>query len=559
MVEPLLPMGAQREAWTVGFGAFGVAAVVSAAFAWRLRDAAAATLTAAAQAPVSWPARLRWLLLAAVPSSLMLGVTNYLSTDIAAVPLLWVGPLALYLLSFVLAFGAGGARWTKIAARRLPLLAAGLAAFMAAQVIGPLWLVLPLHLLTFAVAGLACHGRLAAERPAASSLTEYYFWLALGGTLGGAFNTFAAPLLFNAVIEYPIALVLAVAIAATTPSPTRVKQFLGPAAVGVMTATLLGLLLWTDAADSLMLPALGIPTLMAFRLKQQPVLFASAIAAMLTAAALVVNPYGRVLETDRTFFGLYRVTENETGTYRYLYHGTTLHGVQATGGPDRGEPLTYYTADGPFGQAFAALPVMRETHNVAVIGLGIGSLAAYARSHQRWTFYEIDPAVERIARTAAYFTHLEECGNRCRVVLGDARLSLTSASGKKHGVLVLDAFSSDAIPVHLITREALGIYLQHLSEDGVLAFHISNRHLNLGPVIAALAADAGLAGVEQWHEVSSDRATGERSGSRWAVLSRDERTLEPLLAHSRWTPLERPTTRVWTDDYSNILGAIDRR
>lgn len=559
LIEPLLSLGRQSRLWTAGFGVFTAAVALCALTAWRLRSMV--TAAPPAERPmrrahvVGWRQRLRWTLLAAIPSSLMLGVTSYLTTDIAAVPLLWVGPLAIYLMSFVLAFSTKSTFWTSAARRRLPLLVAALAAIMAGNVGGPLWLVVPLHLMAFACAAQACHGQLASERPDASALTEYYLWLAVGGTVGGAFNTFVAPSLFDAVIEYPMALVLAAAVGSARSGSPRPARTVAPYAIAVLTA---GLVFAVERSGNqrLLLPAIGVPTVVAFSLARQPVLFATAIGAMLAGAALVSNPYGHVLETDRTFFGVYRVTEDRERSLRSLYHGTTLHGVQAIDGPDRSEPLTYYHRGGPFGQAFVALSAMSEAPEVAAVGLGVGSLAAYAGPHQRWTFYEIDPAVERIARTTNYFTFLEECRHRCRVVLGDARLSLAASAEAQYGVLVVDAFSSDAIPVHLITREAMALYLNGLETDGVLAFHISNRHLDLAPVLSALAADAGLAGAEQSHEVSVDEAASGRNSSRWVVMARDPQILEPLLRDQRWAPLAQPSVSLWTDDFSNLLSAF---
>ena len=198
-----------------------------------------------------------------------------------------------------------------------------------------------------------------------------------------------------------------------------------------------------------------------------------------------------------------------------------------------------------------------RTWPVAAVGLGVGSLAAYAKEDQRWTFFEIDPAVERLARRQEYFRHLERCGTHCQVVLGDARLSLAARSGERYGVIVLDAFSSDAIPIHLMTREALAVYLSRLSPDGILAFHVSNRHLVLGPILANLAADAGLAAAEQVHQVTREEAETGRSGSDWVLMSRDASAIDTLLADERWVKLTpHPSAPLWTDDFSNILSVL---
>lgn len=232
-----------------------------------------------------------------------------------------------------------------------------------------------------------------------------------------------------------------------------------------------------------------------------------------------------------------------------------MHGLQALAPDRRGEPLTYYHRSGPFGQAFERLPRLHNASDVAVVGLGIGSLAAYATEGQRWTFFEIDPAVERIARDQRYFSLLGACGSRCRVVLGDARLSLDRADSR-FDVIVLDAFSSDAIPMHLMTREAFDVYLRHLKPGGILMFHISNRYLALGDVLERLASDRHLIALEQAHLVST-QAGNELAPSDWVITSADRDALAPLAADARWTILSpRPDTPLWTDDFSNILAAL---
>ena len=238
---------------------------------------------------------------------------------------------------------------------------------------------------------------------------------------------------------------------------------------------------------------LGLPALVAFTQARVPVRFAASVATMLVAGSLAANAQGQALYVSRTFFGVYRVTTDQGDRYHSLFHGTTLHGMQAVDPAHQGEPLTYFHREGPIGQAFAGLPAVAARREIAVVGLGVGTLASYRTPGQQWTFYEIDPEVERIARTDAYFTYLRSCGDGCRVVLGDARLSLARAPLHGYGLIVLDAFSSDAIPIHLMTTEALGLYLSRLAPGGALAFHISNRHLTLAPVLARLALSHGLA------------------------------------------------------------------
>jgi spermidine synthase len=253
-----------------------------------------------------------------------------------------------------------------------------------------------------------------------------------------------------------------------------------------------------------------------------------------------------VLHAERTFFGIYRVRTDPAGRLISLMHGTTTHGRQIVGQADP-EPLTYYYRGSPIGQVFAARG--DDTGSVGVIGLGAGTLAAYAKPGATWVFYEIDGAVERIARDARFFHYLDRCGARCTVVLGDARLSLAQRQ-QTFDVLVLDAFSSDAIPLHLLSTEALDTYTSRLAQRGWLAFHISNRHIRLRPVIARLARAAGLTAVAQFDD-KADTARGYEP-SEWVVMARDADAIEPLSRTGRWAALTADERAAWTDDFSNI-------
>jgi len=253
------------------------------------------------------------------------------------------------------------------------------------------------------------------------------------------------------------------------------------------------------------------------------------------------------------------VSVDRRGTYRALAHGTTLHGMQAIAGSEQGEPLTYFHRGGPFGQAYTSLSHVRRPEDVGVIGLGVGTLAAYAEPGQHWTFYEIDEAVERIARDTRYFNYLERCGPWCNVVIGDARLSLGRAPHDRYDLFVLDAFSSDSIPVHLLTSESLDLYLRHLRPNGVILFHISNAHLTLAPIVGRLAEQHGLTAL-----VNVDRRTHDwpvsRRESIWVAMARRSEDLGPIANDQRWRHIDvPPSTPLWTDDFSNILSALGRR
>jgi hypothetical protein len=330
-------------------------------------------------------------------------------------------------------------------------------------------------------------------------------------------------------------------------------------AIGALGAVLVVLGTRFGASARLLALSFAVPGLLAFSQSRRPLRFALSIGAVFLAGLARPDPYGRTLYTERTFFGIYHVSTDPDGRFHALYHGTTLHGLQAIDPAKRGMPLSYYHQSGPIGQAFTRLPQLAHSPNVAVVGLGIGGLSAYVGEDQRWTFYELDPAVERIARDSAYFTYLTLCGARCRVVIGDARMSLLQAVDERYNLMVLDAFSSDAIPVHLLTREALELYLSRLTSDGVLAFHVSNRHIALGPVLAGLARSLDLSAVEERHSVTPDEAAAGQSPSDWVLMSRHGE-LNPLMAAGGWTRLSAlPGRPLWTDDFSNILTALKFR
>jgi hypothetical protein len=573
LIEPALTVRQQTRIWAILYGIFVVLSALSFVAAWRRRASRAsialppAGKTALRSADVgSWTRVGRWVALSFVPSSLMLAVTTFLSTDVAAVPLLWILPLATYLLTFVVAFSSRGAGMAALAARLMPMLIVTVALMMISSASGALGFIIPLHLITFAVIALVCHRQLAVDRPPVDQLTQFYLWISVGGMLGGIFTALVAPLIFRSVLEYPVGLVLACFL---RPAPSRNADSAGnerwvrfrvlrPALIvgGLTTVVLVGVQRF-DAPIGILLSGLALPAMWSFRYSRRPIVFACCMGVMLVAGESFTRMYSRVIESTRTFFGIYRVTTDSTGRFHVLFHGTTVHGMQAADPAHHGDPLTYYHKNGPFGQAFAALPIATSATEIAAVGLGVGTLATYARPGQHWTFYEIDPAVERIARTRAYFTYLDDCGARCQVVLGDGRLSLLQAPPRKYGLIVLDAFSSDAIPVHLLTSEALAIYLTRLSPGGAIAFHISNRHLSLGAIVQRLATAHGLVAVEQLQSVSQSEADAGKSPSDWVIMARNEADLGSLASDPRWhKPLASSATPFWTDDFSNIVSVM---
>jgi hypothetical protein len=565
LVEPTLRLDEQVRYWTVGYACFAIFALVCVGIAKQQGTQAVSvdSLPAKDAAAPTWARRAKWVALAFVPSSLMLGVTSYLSTDIAAVPLLWIVPLWLYLLTFVVTFGSKADRARVIANRALPFLILPLALMMVAQVKGPLSFVVPVHLLVFLAAALLCHGELSRDRPGANHLTEFYFWLALGGMAGGLFNTLVAPVVFSRIVEYPLALGLACLFrprASDAAEAGTTRGAIVPLCAVVCAAFLILTAGRFAVPPRLLLAICGVLAVAAFSQSRRPVSFAVTVGVMLLVGPWASDSGERVLHAERTFFGVYRVSVDRSGSYHGLAHGTTLHGMQALTAGREQEPLTYFHRSGPFGQAFERIPRLATVPEVAVVGLGVGTLGTYSTAGQRWTFYEIDPAVERIARDERYFSYLRQCGNRCTVVLGDARLSLANARPQQYGLIVLDAFSSDAIPIHLLTSEAVSVYLSHLAPEGVIGLHISNRHVTLNTILAKLAASQGLVALEQRDSFKGGDWPKDKNESHWVFMARDARDLGQLVADARWAPpTASSSTPLWTDDFSNIVGVLRLR
>lgn len=547
VLEPSLRLGTQAAAWSIGYGLIGLLVVLCAVATKAPAPSAAASATAE-PAGVRW----RWLALAAAPSSLLSGVTTAITTDVASAPLFWTVPLALYLLTFILAFARRTLLPVRLAMRLLPLPLAGVVlGWFSLPILGALPLAL-CHLATFFLAAYVCHAELARSRPAAGRLTEFYLVLSAGGLLGGTFNALVAPTVFTGVLEYPLALMLAVALRpALLPGGPRARllDVLLPAALAagaVAIATLPG-----ETTIGVMLAAALLSATGLALLAMRPLRLALGIGAVYLAAVLAVAD-DEVLAQDRNFFGVLKVLRDTDQGLTLLVHGTTLHGAQATAPERRRQPLSYYHPLGPLGDVFRTMEDRLEGGAVAAIGLGAGSVACYARPGQHWTFYEIDPAVVRVARDAALFTFLADCTPDAAMVVGDARLRLAEAADDAFRLIVLDAFSSDSIPVHLLTRQALGLYLDKLAAGGVIALHITNRHLDLRPVVAALAAERGLAALARYDRTP---ASGGKP-SLWAVLAKDASGLGALAADPAWQPLPPPATRPWSDDFSDILTPL---
>jgi len=567
VIEPLVPLRAQARLWSLAFAVLALL-VAAAALLVARRGTAGARIISAGDAPPSPADRLRWTALAAVPSGLVIAVTSFISADVAAAPFLWVFPLAIYLATFVAVFRAHP--WFDHAAvvRLAPTVVAPVAVTLLG-IINTYWLAaIGFNLLTFAVLALVCHGELYRRRPAAAHLTEFYLWISLGGALGGAFAGLIAPYAFSNVYEYPI--LIAAALLALPGTFTSERSVLlrrvGPILAATAAVALARMLLGGQVpayADLVCKVASVVLVGAIFLQRKQPaVVFALVVFAFVLTGAW--TPGLNRVEIARSFFGVHQVIDTSEGDYRVLMHGTTIHGAERLrdgGAPARRpEPLTYYYRGGPLAESIELTRgAPGGTRTVAVVGLGAGSLACYRQEPEQWTFYEIDPTVVRIAHDPRLFRFLSDCAPSVPVVLGDARLTLAAAHAR-YDLIVLDAFSSDSIPVHLLTEEAFAIYLSHLSPHGVLVVHASNRHLDLVPVIAAAANAAGLVAFHKDTQVGDIVAAKFKASSSVIALAHDPDDLRDLAASHGWRALApNPAVAPWTDDYSNVLGAIIRR
>lgn len=554
LIEPVLRLEAQLRLWSVLFVVFVV--LTAACLVLPLRGGPQASEgSATAPAPDAVADRLttarllRWTAWAFLPSALMLAVTSHVSTDIAAIPLLWVVPLSIYLATFVIAFGRS-ARRPPVATARIAVGLALLAAIgSAATGWAPVWAMVLVQMAMLAAVAYAAHGHLAADRPDPEHLTTFYLVVAVGGALGGLLNGVVAPLLFDRVLEYA-ALVAVVPLMllgsrrsqrGAGPGSRRLRTLLLAGVVAVLVPAAVIAPVLSEQSGTVMVAGSVALLAMALVLPLYPRISVATIALVL-AVPMVVDSRN-VIDHRRTFYGSYAVT-GDAEVHR-LRHGTTLHGLQFL--DERRElPTTYYAPTGPLGDVLTR----PSSSDVAVVGLGVGTVAAYGEPGQSYTFFEIDHEVIDIARDPSLFTYLRDSSADIRTVVGDGRLRVAEEPAESFDVIVLDAFSSDAIPVHLLTVEAIRDYLTRLRPGGVLAVHISNRVFDLRPVLRGAADELDL-------DALVGLGAGEGPGatpSTWVVLGR-EGALDPLKERAVWQPLPESSVE-WTDDFSSLLAVL---
>ena len=587
-IEPWFPLRGlqhitQTTLWSVGYSLL-VALIVACAWFVSRTTASQDTRTPpdihqqtdSSRSRLSTMTLVRWLLLAFIPSSFLLGVTTHLTLNVAAVPLLWVIPLALYLLSFIIVFANWPARYHRAMIVTLPVVLLLLVFDVIPGVPDlPHWIQLLLPLLGLGVVAMVCHGELARTRPATDYLTLFYLMMSIGGALGGLFNALVAPLLFVDTYEYEIILVLAALMMPRVEESDRLwhKPWLPYGLsrkissmnwawfVGLVIGS--GLSFWIVRVLKgqplpLVILCASVPLVLCYGTVGRPMRFGTGLAVVLVMAHALSVWFGdQVLYQTRTFFGVLKVLHAKEDNTRILVHGITNHGIQRVEPEARRQSVSYFHPTGPYGQVFAAFSGSSAKRRIAVTGLGIAALANYVEKGQSLTYYEIDPAVVAIAQDRQLVTYYQDTKTRgveLRVVVGDARLKMEGVQDHSYDMIILDAFTSDAIPVHLLTREAMDMYLRKLTPDGLLVAHISNRYLALEPVLGNLADALGLVAIKQF-----DFANGVpfKSGSDLVVMARRPEALGHLATDSRWTTLQRSSAvGAWSDNYSNVVGII---
>ena len=560
IVEPNLTLPDQRWVWTLGYGLF-VLLAAGVALSLSRAPAAVAPRAAAPTTAPTWRTRLIWIGLAAAPSSLMLGVTTHLTSNVGSTPFLWVAPLGLYLLTFVIAFRGRPAGAVEGSSRLVLGLqaAAMIACVIAIGLSSSSWLMqLGVNLAAFFLTALVCHQALVARRPSPERLTEFYLLISLGGVIGGSFNAFLAPALFPNVWEYPLVLVLANLARPWGVGRIARRELLIAGGGLVAAAAVAGMIVAGFMPAVFFLLALIGMLGCAWISRTRAPLFAGVIAGVALAAQAATALHGSVV-TKRSFFGVHHVLTTDVaglGPVRELIHGSTLHGAQQLSGDGRCTTMTYYAPAAPIGRTFATLHASKPAANIGVVGLGTGAVAALTAPGDTLRFYEIDPAVLAIARDDGLFSFVGACARgRIDYVMGDGRLTLGHTPRASLDMLVIDAFSSDSVPTHLLTTEAMGVYLAALKPDGVLVLHLSNRNLNLvEPASAAVLAAGAQARVETFKAPQS--ASPSITSSAVLVASRSSNGLAAYAADPRWRPADAKGVRPWTDDYTNVLGAL---
>lgn len=577
LIEPLATLSGQRLGWTGGYGLFMLMVVVLAGVVWSRRlDRSVEPAQLDRSPPIPWLEKGKWVLLAAAPSSLMLGVTAHLSTDVASAPFLWVLPLALYLLTFIIAFQARP--WiplpiTLVVAGAVGAVCVGLTAFRSG-----FWPVLVgLQLGTFFFLTLMCHQVLALRRPPPDRLTEFYLLMSLGGVVGGAFTALVAPVIFNSVWEYPLMLVLVGIARPWRRDPVQrweIYTFVGAVLICALPSIIKAVfdadwgLAWAYSRNSdlsmenLTMLILMFPMIGAFLLRDRMPAYVLLLF-LITLSAQSIATGKAASFTGRSFFGVMRVENRPDpgmgGDVNVLTHGTTLHGSQARAADQACKPTLYYAPVTPLGQSALMLQARGHPVSIGVVGQGSGSMAAYKRAQDSLTYFEIDPLVDQMSRDPRWFTYISDCADGpVKTILGDARLTLDREPAGSYDLLIIDAFSSDAVPTHLLTVEALRGYLALLKPNGVVVLHLSNRNLDITRPAIAAAAELGVPSLHQLFQQRQGMPEMAEASTEALILSQTEQGLADFRDDTRWKEPQPTRVRPWTDDYVNLFGSLWR-
>jgi spermidine synthase len=570
LLEPQIGLTDQQRFWSVGF--LVLCAFISCCMIVLRRhnhhdSMERSTQTASAAVP-GLKLKLYWLALAFVPSSLLLGTTNYISIDIASVPLLWVIPLALYLVSFIIVFSKYNDAVHKWMLLLQPWVVAPFLIYLfSTQKLESFSIELVLHLLVFFISIMVCHGELAKKRPAAKYLTHYYLIMSFGGMLGGIFNSFIAPLVFNGIYEYPLMIIIGLLLNPTNKTKRLSLQEKWWKKVFIAYLFFFATILYINYeqfSEELILGLLIITVLANFFVFHKNMLYLALYSMIIVSCATPNHQHNhQILHQSRNFYGVLSIKKDaditisaQQVTTHTLYSGSTEHGAQLiTNDTFQCTPVSYYNRQGPLGQLFHQYDPINANWQIGIVGLGAGELATYAKETQQWNFFELNPAVIDIATNPAYFTYLSDCVKKYKIFPGDARLTLEQEANHGYDLLVIDAFTSDSIPTHLLTKEAIDLYFSKLKPYGILAFHISNRHLAVKKVLADHAQNMELIVLLQEYRPAKKNPLVYKSD--WAVLARNAQALQPLLEaqSAAWKKIEAdPNMQTWTDDFTSLVS-----
>jgi len=618
LIEPYLDLSAQARLWAILFVILAILVIVCSRFC-KITDQPSedSELTQAEADDPAESIKAKWVLAAFIPSSMMLGVTYFLTTDIAPVPLLWVIPLLIYLGTFIIAFSSHCPGFVFI--EKLALIAV-LVFPIGYYLHAPTSIAtsMPLNLYVLFAVSLYCHTLLAETRPSVKHLTAFYAWISVGGVMGGLFNAMIAPNIFSDFTEYPLAVILvamllkfersrqlscnASKMSASDLSQSSVTADRPSRWLSIMTGLLIAFSLYVVNHSDLHLQIKKMLLLMTFNLESPVVsallemvkarqgllvfvgmllislvpltlmtrlprfnLVLMSIMSMLTLFYLQTGQEMEVIFRSRNFFGRKIVRLRGDHNIRYFAHGSTLHGVQILTPAMRHRPLAYFHPEGPVGDVFSLPIALTPEFKTGIIGLGIGSMAAYAKPGQEFTFIEIDPEIiELAAESDTYFTHVTDFAANCKIICGDGRLEIAKKPESYFDLIAVDAFSSDSIPVHLVTFEAFALYLSKLKPEGLILINAANRYLLIEPVVKAAAAKLGLYSVfvtdNQFDR--NDPVNVMRNTSKFIVMSRSKTVIDHLKAvkNKQWENLDHfPDIKPWTDTFSSPVTVFNKK